>query len=85
MDWDDILIVAPYNHQVNLLKQNLNPNARVGTVDMFQGQEAPIVILSMSVSDASESPGVGNSFFKNRLNVAISRAQSAAIYLHLQI
>ena len=56
MDWDDILIVAPYNHQVNLLKQNLNPNARVGTVDMFQGQEAPIVILSMSVSDASESP-----------------------------
>ena len=80
MDWDDILIVAPYNHQVNLLKQNLNSNARVGTVDMFQGQEAPIVILSMSVSDASESPrGWEFLFSKNRLNVAISRAQSAAI------
>ncbi len=78
--WEDILFVAPYNYQVNLLRAALPKEARVGTVDKFQGQEAPIVFVSMCVSDASESPrGLEFLFSKNRLNVAISRAQSLAI------
>ena len=78
--WDDILFVAPYNYQVRLLQSALGDQARVGSVDKFQGQEAPIVILSMCSSDASESPrGIDFLFSKNRLNVAISRAQALAI------
>ena len=77
---DDILFVAPYNYQVNKLKAALGPKARVGSVDRFQGQEAPVVILSMCTSDAAESPrGIEFLFSKNRLNVAISRAESLAI------
>ncbi|MGA1342271.1 MAG: TM0106 family RecB-like putative nuclease [Hyphomonas sp.] len=77
---DDILFVAPYNFQVNKLKAALGPQARVGSVDRFQGQEAPVVILSMCTSDAAESPrGIEFLFSKNRLNVAISRAQALAI------
>ncbi len=80
ISWSDILIVAPYNYQVNLLKSALNIKARIGTVDKFQGQEAPIVLLSMCSSDPSESPrGLEFLFSKNRLNVAISRAQSVSI------
>ncbi|MBU6320885.1 MAG: TM0106 family RecB-like putative nuclease, partial [Alphaproteobacteria bacterium] len=76
----DILIVAPYNLQVNKLKAALGPGSRVGSVDKFQGQEAPVVILSMCTSDAAESPrGIEFLFSKNRLNVAISRAQALAI------
>ena len=78
--WEDILLVAPYNYQVNLLRSALPSEARIGTVDRFQGQEAPIVIISMCTSDASESPrGIDFLFSKNRLNVALSRAQSLAI------
>ena len=76
----DILFVAPYNHQGNKLKEALGAAAKVGTVDKFQGQEAPVVILSMCTSDANESPrGVDFLFDKNRLNVAISRAQTLAL------
>jgi predicted RecB family nuclease len=78
--WNDMLFVAPYNYQVNKLKQALGDQARVGSVDKFQGQEAPIVILSMCTSDANESPrGIDFLFDKHRINVAISRAQSLAI------
>ncbi|MCW5588091.1 MAG: TM0106 family RecB-like putative nuclease [Legionellales bacterium] len=78
--WDDILFVAPYNYQVNKLKQALGEQARVGSVDKFQGREAPIVFLSMCASDANESPrGIDFLFDKHRINVAISRAQSLAI------
>jgi uncharacterized protein len=76
----DILFVAPYNHQVNKLKEVLGTEAKVGSVDKFQGQEAPIVFLSMCASDANESPrGMDFLFDVNRLNVAISRAQTLAI------
>ena len=52
----------------------------MGSVDRFQGQEAPIVIVSMCASDASESPrGIDFLFSKNRLNVAISRAEALAV------
>lgn len=78
--WSDMLFVAPYNHQVSKLKAALGPDARVGSVDKFQGQEAAIVFLSMCASDANESPrGIDFLFNKNRLNVALSRAQILAI------
>lgn len=77
---DDMLFVAPYNHQVSKLKAVLGEQAKVGSVDKFQGQEAPIVFLSLCASDAGESPrGLEFLLNKNRLNVAISRAQTLAI------
>ncbi|MFT5815308.1 MAG: superfamily I DNA and/or RNA helicase, partial [Psychroserpens sp.] len=76
----NILIIAPYNMQVNLLKEKLKGNLRIGTIDKFQGQEAPIVIISMAVSDVAESSrGLDFVFDINRLNVAVSRAQALAI------
>jgi predicted RecB family nuclease len=77
---DDILVVAPYNMQVNQLRQFLPEGARVGTVDKFQGQEAPVVIVSMATSSEEYLPrDIGFLFSKNRLNVAISRAQCLAV------
>jgi uncharacterized protein len=77
---DDILVVAPYNAQVALLAGNLPTDARVGTVDKFQGREAPVVIYSMATSTPAAAPrGVEFLYSLNRLNVAISRAQGMAI------
>lgn len=76
---NDILVVAPYNAQVSDLKQVLPPE-RVGTVDKFQGQEAAVVIISMTTSSADEAPrGMEFLYSLNRLNVATSRARCAAI------
>lgn len=76
---DDVLIVAPYNRQVRLIKQKI-PAATVGSVDKFQGREAPVVIVSMAASDLSNCPrGIDFLLSKKRLNVAISRAQILAI------
>ena len=75
----DILIVAPYNAQVAALGSGL-PGMRVGTVDRFQGQQAPVVIYSMTSSSAEDAPrGMGFLYNPNRLNVATSRAQCACI------
>jgi predicted RecB family nuclease len=72
---DQILVTAPYNVQVNRLKQRLGQRARVGTVDKFQGQEAPVAIHSLTASDGDAAPrGLGFLLEPNRLNVAISRA-----------
>lgn len=76
---DDILVVAPYNAQVALIAERL-PGFRVGTVDKFQGQEAPVVIYSMTTSSAEEAPrGMEFLYSLHRLNVATSRAKCAAI------
>ena len=76
----DILVIAPYNMQVNLLKEKLGSTLKIGTIDKFQGQEAPVVIISMSISDIEESPrGLDFVLDINRLNVAVSRAQALAI------
>jgi uncharacterized protein len=76
---EDILIIAPYNAQVIALKEVL-PLAHIGTVDKFQGQEAPIVIYSMTTSSAEDAPrGMGFLYNPNRLNVATSRAKSVCI------
>ena len=75
--WEEILIVAPYNAQVAALVERM-PEARVGTVDRFQGQEAPVVIYSMTTSHPDDAPR-GMTFLYNlsRLNVATSRARCA--------
>jgi DNA polymerase III delta prime subunit len=76
----DVLVVAPYNAQVALIKAALPDGARVGTVDKFQGQEAPVVIYSMTSTSADEAPrGVSFLYDLNRLNVAVSRAQALAV------
>ena len=77
---EDILITAPYNHQVNQLRRRLGDRARIGTVDSFQGQEAPISIHSLTASDGENAPrGIGFVLDPDRLNVAISRAQCLSI------
>lgn len=76
----DILYVAPYNLQVRKLAERLPAGARVGSVDRFQGQEAPIVIVSLCASPGEFGPrGMEFVLDLNRLNVAISRAQSLVI------
>jgi uncharacterized protein len=77
---DDILVVTPYNMQVNLLKSVLPAGARVGTVDKFQGQQAAVVLVSMTTSTAEDvSRGLEFLYSRNRLNVAISRARCLAV------
>ena len=77
---DDILVVAPYNMQVRALKARLPTGAKVGTVDLFQGQEAAVVIVSLCASTIEDAPrGAEFVLSPNRLNVAISRAQALAI------
>ena len=76
---DEIVIITPYNAQVFEIQQRL-PNARVGTVDKFQGQEAPIAIFSMATSSYADAPrGMEFLYSSNRFNVAISRAKCIAI------
>ena len=81
MTGQDILVVAPYNAHVSRLAERLaSTGARVGTVDKFQGQEAPVAIYSMATSRPEDAPR-GMEFLSslNRLNVATSRARCAAI------
>lgn len=76
---EDIVIIAPYNAQVFEIQQRL-PNAHVGTVDKFQGQEAAIAIYSLATSSYADAPrGMEFLYSSNRINVAISRAQCLAI------
>jgi uncharacterized protein len=77
----DILVVSPYNAQVSRLHERLaSSGARVGTVDKFQGQEAPIVIYTMATSRPEDAPrGMEFLYSLNRLNVATSRARCATI------
>jgi len=79
---ENILVITPYNVQVNYLKSILPANAQVGTVDKFQGQEAEVVLISMVTSGADDLPrDIEFLFSRNRLNVAISRARSLAVVL----
>jgi predicted RecB family nuclease len=80
----DVLVVAPYNAQVLRLRECLHAagldDVPVGTVDRFQGRQAPVVLVSMTASAVEDVPR-GMSFLlnRNRLNVAISRAKYAAV------
>ncbi|HXU46616.1 MAG TPA: DEAD/DEAH box helicase, partial [Thermoanaerobaculia bacterium] len=76
---DDVLVVVPYNAQIRRL-QDLLPGIRIGTVDKFQGQEAPVVIYSMVTSSPEDAPrGMEFLYSRNRLNVATSRARCACV------
>jgi hypothetical protein len=81
---DGILIVTPYNAQIRAIQDALAARGltgfRVGTVDKFQGREAPVVIYSMATSSAEEAPrGLEFLYDGHRLNVATSRARAMAI------
>jgi uncharacterized protein len=77
---EDILVVSPYNMQVNLLNDRLPRGARVGTVDKFQGQEAAVVLISLASSSGENVPRALEFLFsRNRLNVAISRARCLSV------
>ena len=83
---NDIIVVTPYNSQRRLIESTLSrgdySNIRVGTVDKFQGQEAPVVIVSFAASSDAELPrGLDFLFSPNRINVAVSRAQWSAFIL----
>lgn len=80
----DIKIIAPYNAQVSALKEKL-PNLAIGTVDKFQGQEAPVVIYSMTSSSQEDAPrGMSFLYSPNRLNVATSRAKCISVLVATQ-
>lgn len=82
---DDVIVVTPYNAQVECIRLALDafPGVRVGTVDKFQGQEAAVSIVSMAASSPETVPrGLEFLLSRNRLNVAISRAQWAAYLLY---
>ena len=84
---DNIIVVAPYNAQVELLRATLDAagfgDVPVGTVDKFQGREAAVAILSLAASSAEDVPrGLEFLLLANRLNVAISRAQWAAYLVY---
>jgi uncharacterized protein len=81
----DVMVVAPYNDHVDLLRQTLDADpdlcaTRVGTVDRFQGQEAAVVFFSMATSSATDMPRNSEFLFsRHRLNVAVSRARALAV------
>lgn len=76
IDSNKILVIAPYNVQVNKLEERLSGRARVGTVDRFQGQEEPVCIYSLTASSGNDAPrGIDFLLEENRINVAISRGQ----------
>lgn len=80
----DFMVVAPYNDQVRLMRRMfandpILAGVKVGTVDKFQGQQAPVVFFTMTTSTAQDMPrGPGFLFSRNRLNVALSRAKCLA-------
>lgn len=79
IEMSDIIYVSPYNLQVTRLKEALGDDANVGSVDLFQGQEAPIVIISLASSKGSSGRGLSFILNKNRMNVALSRGKVLAI------
>lgn len=79
LEASDIKIISPYNAQVGLLKEAL-PQFEIGTVDKFQGQEAPVVIYSVTTSSPEDAPrGMEFLYSPNRFNVAVSRAKALFI------
>jgi len=76
----DIIVVAPFNAQVNMLRDMLPDSVRVGTVDKFQGQEAAIALVSMTSSSTEEAPrGMDFLLSRERINVALSRGKALSL------
>jgi predicted RecB family nuclease len=87
LEQGDLIVVTPYNAQLAVVRAALDragfTAVPVGTVDKFQGQEAAVAIVSLAASSAAAAPrGIEFLLLKNRLNVAISRAQVAAYLIH---
>jgi uncharacterized protein len=85
----DVLVVAPYNAQVLLLQDSFAasgmPDVAVGTVDKFQGRQAPVVFVSMTASSIDDVPrGISFLLNRNRLNVAVSRAKYLSVIVRSQ-
>ena len=83
---DEVLVVTPYNAQIRAIEDALDAGrgaragVRVGTVDKFQGREAPVAIYSMATSSADDAPrGLEFLYDPHRLNVATSRARAMAV------
>lgn len=77
---ENIMVIAPYNAQVQRLKDKLPEGIEIGTVDKFQGREAPVVIYSVATSGPEDAPrGMDFLYSQSRLNVAVSRAQCSFI------
>jgi uncharacterized protein len=84
IDLDDVIVITPYNAQVaeiqHAIKARLGVTGNVGTVDKFQGREGAVAIYSMASSSRDDAPrDMGFLYSRNRLNVAVSRAQSIAV------
>src|SRR5262249_700394 len=79
----DIVVVAPYNMAVRCIRDRVPEGGRVGTVDKFQGQGAPVGFYSMTCSGGEDvARGIDLLFNAHGLNVAISRAQWLAVVVH---
>jgi uncharacterized protein len=81
---EHVLVVTPYNAQVVTLRQRFDDagltEVEVGTVDKFQGRQAPVVFVSMTASSADDVPrGIAFLLNRNRLNVAVSRAKYLSV------
>ena len=77
---EDIIVVAPFNAQVNMLRDVLPDEIRVGTVDKFQGQEAAVALVSMTSTSAEDTPrGMEFLLSRNRINVALSRGKALSL------
>ena len=90
LEQHDIRVITPYNRQADRLRLTLREagleHVEVGTVDKFQGQEAPVAILSMAASSNSDvSRGMGFLLDRHRLNVAISRGQHSAFIVRSRV
>lgn len=82
----DIKVVSPYNAQVQLARRFLPEDVAIGTVDKFQGQEAPITLLTLAASEVSNAKSLEFLLNPNRLNVGLSRAQTlVAVFAHPQL
>ena len=77
---EDIIVVAPFNAQVNMLRKMLPDSIRVGTVDKFQGQEAAVALVSMTSTSTEEAPrGMDFLLSRERINVALSRGKALSL------
>ena len=77
---EEIIVIAPYNRQVQKLRKKLGKKAEISTVDKFQGREAAVAIFSLTSSTGNDAPrGLNFLLEPNRLNVAISRAKCLSI------
>jgi uncharacterized protein len=80
LEASDLMVVAPYNLAVACIRAHVPDGVEVGTVDRFQGREAPVVFYAMTCSSAEDVPrGPDFLFSRNRMNVAVSRAQCLAV------